>query len=392
MKERGMKRILRDERGMALAVAIFAMVVVGALVAGAFFAGTQEQRVGENQRRVQTSFGVAEAGAQERVLSWDPSTMNKRPLYCPCAGGDSVVIPDATAPNGSGSYGGWSFKLGPNIFLIDVTGRDKASAAGAIAGGGGARQRIGMITRIAPVDFGIKASLTTQGIVSMSGNANINGVDQVPTGWTSCDPTGPAQAGVRDNGGNVTESGNAAVVGTPPIVNDPTVNNNTFTAFGGATYAQLAARATLTIPPGNYTTDAVVTNGVCDKTVLTNWGDGMNPAGACASYFPIIHVVGTATLNNVQGQGILLVDGDLNVQGSYQFFGIVIIQGDLKTAGGGSTDAHFWGGVMAKNADLSVQNLSGKATLNYSSCSINAVLQATSQISMMRSRGWAQLY
>ncbi len=45
-----MKRILRDERGMALAVAIFALVVVGALVAGAFFAGTQEQRVGENQR------------------------------------------------------------------------------------------------------------------------------------------------------------------------------------------------------------------------------------------------------------------------------------------------------------------------------------------------------
>src|SRR3989442_15079938 len=99
MKERGMKRILRDERGMALAVAIFAMVVGGALVAGAFFAGTQEQRVGENQRRVQTSFGVAEAGAQERVLSWDPATMNKRPLYCNCAGGDSVVIGPLSAPH-----------------------------------------------------------------------------------------------------------------------------------------------------------------------------------------------------------------------------------------------------------------------------------------------------
>ncbi len=67
-----MKRILRNERGIALAVAIFALVVVGALVAGAFFAGTQEQRVGENQRRVQTSFGVAEAGTQERVLTWSP--------------------------------------------------------------------------------------------------------------------------------------------------------------------------------------------------------------------------------------------------------------------------------------------------------------------------------
>jgi len=388
-----MKRILRDERGMALAVAIFALVVVGALVAGAFFAGTQEQRVGENQRRVQTSFGVAEAGAQERVLTWVPGSMNKRPLYCPCAGGDSVQIADTPAPSGSGSYGGYSYKLGPNLFLIDVTGRDKASAAGAIAGGGGARQRIGLITRIAPVQFGIAASLTTQGGVSLQGNANVNGADQIPTGWTSCDPVGPAMPGIRDNGGNVTTGGNGNVVGNPPVVNDPTLDNTDFTQFGGATYAQLAARATVVLPSGNYHTAPVLDGGgSCDMTVLTNWGDGQNPGSRCADYFPIIHITGTATLNGDQGQGILLVDGDLEVQGSYQFFGIVVIQGDLKTSGGGTTDAHFWGGVMARNADLSIQNLSGKATLNYSSCSINAVLQATSPISMMRSRGWVQLY
>src|ERR1043166_6512237 len=99
-----MRRILRDERGMALAVANFALVVVGALVAGAFFAGTQEQRVGENQRRVQQSFGVAEAGVQERVISRDPTTMNKRNSYPQ----DSVVIANTTAPNGTGSYGGYS--------------------------------------------------------------------------------------------------------------------------------------------------------------------------------------------------------------------------------------------------------------------------------------------
>ena len=45
-----MKRIPRNERGMALAVAIFALVVVGALVAGAFFAGTQRHGL---VRRVQ---------------------------------------------------------------------------------------------------------------------------------------------------------------------------------------------------------------------------------------------------------------------------------------------------------------------------------------------------
>ncbi len=385
-----MRRMLRDERGMALAVAIFALVVVGALVAGAFFAGTQEQRVGENQRRVQQSFGVAEAGAQERVMSWQPEQMNKRLSYPQ----DSVVIgPNQPAPSGTGSYGGYSYKLGSNIFLIDVTGRDRASAGGAIAGGGGARQRIGLITRIAPIDFGIHASLTTQGGVSLSGNADVNGADQVPTGWASCDPPGATQPGIRDNGSNVSTSGNGSVQGNPPVVNDPTINNNSFTTFGGATYAQLAARATITLGSGTYKTNPALNGaGQCNQANLLNWGDGMNPAAPCGNYFPIIHIAGSATLNGDQGQGILLVDGDLNVQGSYQFFGIVIIQGDLKTSGGGSTDAHFWGGVMAQNADLSVQNLSGKATLNYSSCSILSALQATSPISMMRQRGWVQLY
>src|SRR3989442_10507924 len=163
MKERSMKRIPRNERGMALAVAIFALVVVGALVAGAIFAGTQEQRVGENQRRVQTSFGVAEAGAQERVLSWDATSMNKRPQYP----ADSVVIgPNANAPNGTGSYGGYSYRVGPNLFLIDVTGRDNASAAGAIAGGGGARQRIGQLPPIPAPPVRSRASPAAPGPVA----------------------------------------------------------------------------------------------------------------------------------------------------------------------------------------------------------------------------------
>ena len=385
-----MQRILRDERGMALAVAIFALVVVGALVAGALFAGTQEQRVGENQRRVQTSFGVAEAGAQERVMSWDPGTMNKRANYPQ----DSVVIgPNATAPGGTGSYGGYSYKLGPNIFLLDVTGRDRSTAAGGgLAGGGGARQRIGMIARISPVEFGIRASLTTQGGVSVGGNAEIDGTDQVPTGWTSCDPAGPAQAGVRDNGGTVGTSGAGTVTGTPPVVNDPTITGTTFTTFGGATYAELAARATITHPGGNINTAPSFIGGACDKNDINNWGDPHTPTSACGNYFPIIHVTGSLTLNNQQGQGILLVDGDLTVNGSWDFYGIVIILGDLRTSGGGTADAHFWGGVMARNADLSTQNLSGHATLNFSSCAILAALQAQSPIGMMRSRGWVQLY
>src|SRR5436309_14224749 len=66
-----MKHVLQNERGMALAIAIVALVIVGALIAGAFFSGTQEQRVAANVRRVQASFGVAEEGVYDIIRTWD---------------------------------------------------------------------------------------------------------------------------------------------------------------------------------------------------------------------------------------------------------------------------------------------------------------------------------
>src|SRR5204862_6171489 len=66
-----MKHVLQNEGGMALAIAIVALVIVGALIAGAFVSGTQEQRVAENVRRVQASFGVAEEGVYDIIRTWD---------------------------------------------------------------------------------------------------------------------------------------------------------------------------------------------------------------------------------------------------------------------------------------------------------------------------------
>ena len=53
---------LTDERGMALAVAIFALVVIGALVAGAFYASTLEQRTGRNSMYAAEAAQAAETG------------------------------------------------------------------------------------------------------------------------------------------------------------------------------------------------------------------------------------------------------------------------------------------------------------------------------------------
>ena len=389
-----MKRVLQNERGMALALAIFALVVVGALVAGAFFAGTQEQRVGENWRRLQQSFGAAETGLNEVIRQWNPQTINRIRQY-PL---DSIRIPlnpaDSLTPDRSGVYGGYVYRLNDQVYLIDITARDRRSNAGII--GGGARQRLGELVRIRLVNFGIGAALTTRGGVSLKGNALVNGRDTVPMGWNTnnCDTIGDTtKAGVRTpDPSQVSTQRPGQLYGNPPINGDTSVHASTFTQFGDISYASLAASANIQLPGGNYKTTPVASGSVCTTTVSTNWGDGMNPAQPCGHYFPIIHISGSVTLNGDQGQGILLVDGDLNVQGSYVFYGIVLVQGALKTAGGGSTDAHFYGAVMANNVDLQLSSLSGNATLQYSKCAITNAMEGTQSVSPIRSRGWIQLF
>ena len=98
------------------------------------------------------------------------------------------------------------YRLNDNLFLTDIRGSDSASRTGRVRGSG-ARQRIGLLTRVRPLEIDIQASLTTQGDVSVRGNAEVNGNDQTPTGWAGCDPPGGAADAVRTTtGGDVVVS------------------------------------------------------------------------------------------------------------------------------------------------------------------------------------------
>jgi hypothetical protein len=382
---------------MALAIAIFALVVVGALVAGAFFAGVQESRTAENNRRLQKAFGVAESGVNELIAAWDPSVRNVGKVYPT----DSQTVPDAiepgTLPYHTGAFAGNIYKLNGELYLVDISGRDSQSIKSTLKSAS-ARQRMGGLLRIRTVNFGIQGALTTRGGVKLAGNAAVDGRDHIPTEWgaANCDTTGDTtKAGIRSADTSQIVGGDGHTYGTPPIKQDTTVKASTFRQFGDIDYNTLAAMANITLPSGNYKTDPAVNGTTCDKTVLTNWGDGMNRSAPCGNYFPIIHITDSTqstTINGDQGQGILLVDGDLEIQGSYQFYGIVLIRGSLKTSGGGSTDAHFWGAVMAANVDLELNTLTGNATLNYSKCAITEALERTGAVSLARSRSWIQLF
>ena len=91
------------------------------------------------------------------------------------------------------------------------------------------------------------------------------------------------------------------------------------------------------------------------------------------------------------GQGILLIDGDLNLGGNLQWYGVMIVQGAMKAAGGGKVGANVWGIALIRGG-LDETKINGNINFQYSKCGLTQALNGTSAVAVSRSRAWSQLY
>ncbi|GAC1479911.1 MAG: hypothetical protein NVS1B4_24800 [Gemmatimonadaceae bacterium] len=375
------RRIARNERGIALAMVILALVVVGALVAAAVYMGLQEERLGTGVRRFQKSSALAEAGAYEMLRTWNAQTLN---AMQPTPGGATSVASTTTA-NGTGSYAGSIQKLTSKLYLIDATGTDNASAGSGRAAQS-ARQRAALLVRVVPLQIDVRAAMTVGDSVRFGGgNVFVDGSDHAPPGWPSCGPLDTALAGVRAASlGDVTSSA-GQVAGNPPVLATPTMDTSTFFKYGPTSYAQLAAGSTITLPAGTYAPAPTLNGALCD-TLSTNWGDGANPAAPCGTRVPIVHITGNASITGGQGQGVLLVDGDLTLGGTFTFYGLIVVRGAMVTTLGGSPT--IYGSLFTASMDFATTAFNGDATINYSRCALQRVFDATGNPAPLRSRGY----
>jgi hypothetical protein len=91
------------------------------------------------------------------------------------------------------------------------------------------------------------------------------------------------------------------------------------------------------------------------------------------------------------GQGILLVDGDLELRGDFLFYGIIIVQGNFETQGNGN---RIMGAVMASNGLLDDQFVTGGSEITYSRCAVKRAILNNASLSRARplaQRGWVDL-
>src|SRR5258708_32872984 len=112
-----------QERGFALVGAVFALVVIASLIAGAFFASMQEVTIGRSSQNYQKAFDAAEGGMMIRSANWagQAGTVNN------LAVGDSATYLD-TLPDRRSVAPPYVRRLRPTMFLMRSVGGSRTAA------------------------------------------------------------------------------------------------------------------------------------------------------------------------------------------------------------------------------------------------------------------------
>ena len=376
------RQIQSDERGIALAIAIFALVIIATMISGIFFMGRLEQRSGSNTVWSTQASEAAEAGLNVTIGNW-PTALNSMAL------GTDTILPTATV-GASARYTVTVRKLTNEVFFLSSRGERIDAAGNNLVG-----TSLGRLVRIVIPDIEAEAALTSKGPVTVGGNAEVDGHNINPPGWT-CGTPGPDVAGVRTDQ-TVTIKGKAIVDGDPPTdENDSGVVDDIFLEPFNA----LLPLATHTLSGSAFDNmtgmTPTVSGGLCDRGNTSNWGEPWrNPplvgtVTECIDYFPILYRPGNMQVQTGRGQGILLVDGDLEIRGNFEYNGIVIVLGEIK---GNGTGNKITGAAFANNAEIGdLTSIIGDPQIRYSSCAIAEVLGDAAKVLPTSERSWVQLY
>ncbi len=369
-----------DERGIALAIALLAMLVIGALVTGTFFAARMEMTSGRNTVYTAQATEAAEAGLADAFAPWNGAWNS----YAMEVNQPQTSV-NPISGNTSVRYTQTVRRLKGGVYLISSTG-EKLDRSGTVV----ASRMLARMGKLAKPWIDIQAAVTSKGDTDVQGNAEVDGHDVAPTGWTGC-ASAPDLAGVRSSG-DVREIGSADIRGVPGPDGIDEYDSEVVDSLFQQPFDAMLPMKTFTLAPGTYNSMSPLAGGVCDKSNSMNWGEPRRLGSAvvaCQSYFPIIYVNGNLHLTGGLGQGILLVSGDLRMQGGFEFVGVIIVLGEVITT---ANSSKVTGAILANNASLGDEtSLGGTPLVSYSKCAIDKALASTAVGVPLSSRPWAQL-
>jgi Tfp pilus assembly protein PilX len=175
---------------------------------------------------------------------------------------------------------------------------------------------------------------------------------------------------------NLNGNGESATSGTTPIIAQ---NQSKVTDVNALInrYKTQSGTVNVTQAPYNYTC-----NPSCGTHTGASFGtppdfpsDGSAPPDPLPIGGPqkpqVTYVPGSVTITaGSVGNGILIVDGDLDIHGGLQFYGLILVKGVVKFSGGGSDKTNIFGSVLAGKSSVDDTVLGGSAAIHYDQCAL----------------------
>ena len=351
----------KPDRGAALALVLWGLVIGGALLTSVTMLAVQEQRAAGALRQEALGLVGAERAGTELI---ERLTVGRVRLLGAL---DSLPL-DAGA-----DWRALLRRLAPDVFLLEVTPRLPAGVASREA----ATVRLGWLLHPGRDSVVPVAAVSVGTRVALGDAVVISGTDNDPAGLDSCPAPDSAIAGIAAE--SIYIRGSAELSGAPPELLGRAGDLPFFDRF--------SERATVVLPGGSYVVAPATVGTSCDTRIPMNWGDPGGSERPCGTYLPIIRVDGDLTLNGGDGQGILLVNGDLHVAAPFAFDGIVIVKGAVDITAPTAVRGILEAAELRSGSEPVTQ-----LKVHYSNCIISRNLESSSPLTPLASRAWIQLF
>jgi Tfp pilus assembly protein PilX len=364
MRQFTIRKILNCQNGFLLSAALTLLTALMLLGTTAFILSSTDIKIGGNFRNNQMALQVAMAGAErarealriENLASSDKASF-------------SDELNSATRKGANGALNGYTTTT-DDTPLANGTMNNVTYAAYMT------NDNLNGDTYLSTTDTNGKVLITS---VATGPNNSKAKVEIVVTSFPP--PSTPATIYSKDNvttnGSSMNISGNDACnAGTnlaPIFTKDPaTTNSNGSPTFTGS--PPTPQHGTLDIDIQGYV-DALKGNATTTLTADQSGGT----YGSSSNYVTVysdatLQADGELRLNNVTGYGILLVKGDLQMAGNFDWNGLIFVTGVITTSGGGSNAKNIQGLIFGGASSLGDTVVNGSVTVGYDSCKVKQAL------------------
>lgn len=379
-----------NDRGFALVTCILLIAAVLILSAIASQSITSDLRVAGTDRAMKQAFSIAESGTEEArarlsTVSTNPIPDNNptstaweayigTPILCQQMGYDSsnsnhfrydsvsglnVTVKIAHKVNGSGQVLRWGDTNTDGKYEESTTADQPIYVITAIGRNSRAAKSVRIEAARTPPVTNVSALYTKQNLVIKGSSTYISGNEGAQTG-----------PGIVSKG-TITENGGPSIVGNPPTVTSSPIDIDV-----GAMIDANKAKANF-----SYTSPGTLTG--------ATWG---TPTAGATPQSPLtcgventVYINGNAKLTSGMGCGMLMVDGNLELNGGFQWYGPILVRGSLSYTGGG--EKNVTGGILAGGTG-SVDDIGGNAVILHSN---TALVQIAGKMPLTVLR-WAEVF